>query len=191
MWLAFGERYRRSEFVAVPELFMESGVFGWHGHLGWQEDEAPFLEVLIRNGAASAYESHLKKGRPEEEIIGQTEGAVIKKLYEAEVKRYLTSKMVPPASWKELRLRLEAALGASGAQAALARSFGVSTAAVSQWLSGATTPKADTALRLLQWVTVAEAKQKKSAGGAETRPALKTRKRKSKHEKPRSDRRKK
>jgi DNA-binding transcriptional regulator YiaG len=160
MWLAFGDRYRRSEFVAVPELFTESGVFEWHRHLRWQDDETPFLAILIRNGAAAAYESHLKTGRPEEEIIGQTEVAVIKKLYEEEVKRYLASKMVTPTSWKELRLRLKAATDASGEQAALARAFGVSTAAVSQWLSGATAPKADTALRLLKWVTAAEAKQK-------------------------------
>jgi transcriptional regulator with XRE-family HTH domain len=88
--------------------------------------------------------------------------------------------------WNELRVRLAAATEKYGARAALAREFGVTPQAVAEWLSGASAPTAETTLRLLEWVTAEEAqsKQKKRAGSGSTRPALKTRKRKStSHEK--------
>lgn len=88
--------------------------------------------------------------------------------------------------WDKLRLRLQRATQNPGARSALARQFRVSTATVSQWLSDderrRVYPAAENTLRLLEWVTAEEAKpqQQKRAGSADTRPALKTRKRKSK-----------
>jgi transcriptional regulator with XRE-family HTH domain len=83
--------------------------------------------------------------------------------------------------WSELRSRLRRATKSRGAQAALARKFNVSTAAVAQWLTGASAPTAETTLQLLEWVTAEEAqsKQKKRAGSGSTLPALKARKSKS------------
>lgn len=91
--------------------------------------------------------------------------------------------------WNELRTRLAAATEQYGARAALAREFGVTPQAVAEWLSGASSPTAETTLRLLEWVTAEEAKsnQKKRAGSADTRPTLKTQNRKStRHEKAKS-----
>ncbi len=96
------------------------------------------------------------------------------------IKHYLGNVIAIPLSWVELRRRLRAATAPPGAKAALARQFEVSTAAVSQWLSGANAPAADTTLRLLEWVVAEEAKQQKaSAGSASTQPAPKTQKSKS------------
>jgi transcriptional regulator with XRE-family HTH domain len=109
------------------------------------------------------------------------------------VKRYLGDVIAIPLSWAGLKRRLQVATQKPGAKAALARRFDVSTAAVSQWLSSKShiAPKAETTLQLLEWVAAEEAKQKKGAGSAETRPALKTRKSKStKYEKAKSDQRK-
>jgi transcriptional regulator with XRE-family HTH domain len=95
-------------------------------------------------------------------------------------------------TWGSLRRRIRAATRERGARARLARKFRVTPQAVAEWLSGASAPTAETTLRLLEWVTAEEAKQKKSAGNvSETRPARKTQTRKSKHEKPHSDHRKK
>ena len=95
------------------------------------------------------------------------------------------------ALWLDLRRRLAAVTGGPGVKAQLARELGVSRQAVNEWLSR-TAPSAGLTLRLLQWVTAAEAKQKQSAGSvSDARPAHVTRARKSKHEKPNSDRKKK
>jgi hypothetical protein len=52
-------------------------------------------------------------------------------------------------------------------------------------------PSAETTLRLLEWVTAEEAKQKSAPEVRSTRPARRDPKRKSKHEKPNSDPKKK
>jgi transcriptional regulator with XRE-family HTH domain len=71
----------------------------------------------------------------------------------------------------------------SGARSALAKSLGVTRSAVSQWLSeGGTTPTAETALRLREWVHPDEDK-KQSPGRVSPRPEPKTRVRKSVYEK--------
>ena len=96
--------------------------------------------------------------------------------------------------WKQLRGRLAAATSRPGEKSRLAKTLGVTRQAVSEWTRGMNAPSAETTLRLLQWVTAEEAqsKQKKRAGSAETRPALKTRKNKSTtNEKAKSDRKKK
>ncbi|MBA3351177.1 MAG: hypothetical protein H0U23_01910 [Blastocatellia bacterium] len=94
------------------------------------------------------------------------------------IKPYLTRDMKPqPRSWDDLRSLLRRATQSPGQKTALAQQLGVSTAAVSQWLSGANAPAADTTLRLLNWVEKSEAnpQQKKSAGSSAERPAPKTR----------------
>jgi transcriptional regulator with XRE-family HTH domain len=92
--------------------------------------------------------------------------------------------------WDVLRRRLQKVVAHYGAKSKIARAFGVTRQAVDQWIKGYSAPKAETALRLLEWVTTEEAKQKQGAG--RTRPARRTQARKSKHEKPpHSDRKKK
>lgn len=93
--------------------------------------------------------------------------------------------------WNDLRRRLKTATRKYGARAALARTFKVTPQAVAEWLSGASAPTAETTLRLLEWVTAEEAKQKRSAAASHAATARSTRVRKSKHEKPNSDRKKK
>jgi transcriptional regulator with XRE-family HTH domain len=111
-------------------------------------------------------------------------------------KERMLLRMKPPAgsSWANLRRRLISATRTTGAQTALADHLGITRQAVSEWVRrDDRAPEADTTLRLLDWVAAEEAKskQKKRAGSAETRPALKTRKSKStSHEKAKSDQRK-
>jgi transcriptional regulator with XRE-family HTH domain len=94
--------------------------------------------------------------------------------------------------WKQLRRRVIAAVDEPGAKAKLARYLGITRQAVSEWIRrDDRAPSAEYTLRLLEWVAAEEAKQKQSAERALTRPAQKTRVRKSKHEKPNSDRKKK
>jgi transcriptional regulator with XRE-family HTH domain len=107
-------------------------------------------------------------------------------------KHYLGHEM-EPQTWDELRSRLEKVTRRPGARAALAREFDVSTAAVSQWLSGVSAPTADNTVRLANFVERAEANQKQNAGPvSETRPAKRSKKGRSKqNEKPNSNRKKK
>lgn len=75
-----------------------------------------------------------------------------------------------------------------GMKAQLARFLGVPPQRLTDWFSGAIVPGGEVVLQLLEWVAAEEAKQQtKRAGGASTRPALKTRKAKStSHEKDKS-----
>jgi transcriptional regulator with XRE-family HTH domain len=108
------------------------------------------------------------------------------------VQHYLSLMQTFPSDWNALRSRLAQLVEKPGEKARLAREFGVSAPAISQWLSPAPRPTADTTLKLLAWVLEAEVQQQKRAGHAETRPAQATRKSKSKsHEKAKSDRKKK
>lgn len=94
--------------------------------------------------------------------------------------------------WNVLRKRMQKVAAIYGAKSKIALACGVTRQAVDQWLGGESAPKAETTLRLLEWVAAEEANQKKSAGSvSETRPARKTRARKSKYEKPNSDQKKK
>lgn len=72
-----------------------------------------------------------------------------------------------------------------GAKVALAARLGVLPQHLNKWLRGSE-PGGEITLQLVEWVAEAKAstKQKKRAGSADTRPALKTRNRKStSHEK--------
>jgi len=92
--------------------------------------------------------------------------------------------------WNDLRLRLRVVTENYGARAQLAREFNVKPQAVAEWLSGASAPTAENTLRLREWVSEAEAKQKKRAGSAVTRPALTRRSKSTKHEKAKSSQKK-
>lgn len=87
--------------------------------------------------------------------------------------------------WPPLRERIRRLVRGYGAKSMLARQVGLSRQAINALLSTCRgkpyLPSAEYTLRLLDWVTAEEAKskQKKRAGSAETRPALKTRKSKS------------
>jgi transcriptional regulator with XRE-family HTH domain len=91
--------------------------------------------------------------------------------------------------WDLLLSRLRVTTQPFGAKARLAQQVGVKKQAVSQWLSGETRPTAETVLRLVEWVSIEETKQKKGARSAATRRAPTTRKNKSTtNEKAKSDR---
>lgn len=81
----------------------------------------------------------------------------------------------------QLRRRLVQATTARGAKTALAEKLGVSQATVTEWLNGAIAPSAENTLRLLQWVSEAEAQPNKKAPAVfrarpERRPKRKPRK---------------
>ncbi len=79
--------------------------------------------------------------------------------------------------------RLRRLLKASGAKAGLAREIGVSPQRISDWLAGLQMPGGEYALRLLNWVTKAEASKLKTLPGTtNTKKGKKTRKRKSTNE---------
>lgn len=58
--------------------------------------------------------------------------------------------------WNPFLKRLRDATARRGAKSRLARSLGVSSGAVTQWLSGHASPTAENTLRLLAWVTAEE-----------------------------------
>ena len=173
LWLAFGGPYGRVGFAP--------------GDLSDVPGDAPFLEVMRSiEREYNQYRAETFKIPDDQRRIRfmmafdpEPSIRVAPKLF----KEYLTSEMAPPPNalrWESLRARLHLATRAPGAKAALAERFEVSPAAVSQWLSGASAPTADTTLRLLEWVTAEEAQQQtKRTGRASTRPALKTREGKS------------
>ncbi len=66
----------------------------------------------------------------------------------------------------DLRMRLAKLTEKRGAQAALAREFGVSPQAVHQWITGNSAPEAETVLRLYRWANSPENKSKGSDTGA-------------------------
>lgn len=87
----------------------------------------------------------------------------------------------------ELLKTLRAATSSRGGKTALANRLGVPLANVSQWLSGEREPGGENTLRLLNWLREqAEEAKQKSPGGAINTTGAKTRKRKSKYEKPKS-----
>jgi len=93
--------------------------------------------------------------------------------------------------WPSLRERIQRFVRERGMKSALARDIGITRQAVNALLNEKYVPAGEQMLKLSKWVDLAEAQQKQSAGVSEARPAPKTRERKSKHEKPSSDRKKK
>lgn len=98
---------------------------------------------------------------------------------------------MPPALLAALLTRVKRAVKPRGAKVALARDLGVPKQRVTQWLKEHNAPTAEDALRLLEWVTAAEAQQKKTPPMLLTSTGRKTRKSKvTTNEKAKSDRRK-
>lgn len=89
---------------------------------------------------------------------------------------------------EKLFSRVSRAAKVRGTKAEIALHLGVVPQRLNDWLSGVNEPGGEITLRLLEWVTAAEAKQtKKRAGSVRARPALKTRNQKSpSNEKPKS-----
>jgi len=178
LWLAFGDEFKRVALWSTQQRISDA------------ESGLPFLRC-IKEVRAGRRELHLSETSPQADI----NRLKIKTVAGDYIKRYLkampTTEVIVP-TWEVLRSWLIEATVEPGAKASLAREFNVKPAAVSQWLSGATAPTAQTTLRLLNWVVERTELNKKSAGGvSEARPARTTRVRKSKHEKPNSDRKKK
>lgn len=74
----------------------------------------------------------------------------------------------------------------SGSKGALAKWLKVPPPRVSEWLNGVYQPSAETTLRLLEWVTAQEAKQKTLGSVHSTAKGKQTRIRKTKYVKPNS-----
>jgi len=90
---------------------------------------------------------------------------------------------------QQLLIRVRRATIKRGAKKALADALGVQKAQVSQWLAGKRSPNAEDALRLLKWVTTAEAQQKETPAVLQAQPGRLTRKSKvTSNEKAKSDR---
>jgi hypothetical protein len=87
-----------------------------------------------------------------------------------------------------LMRRVRAATSEKGARKALAIKLGITPQAMNDWLSERFAPGGEAALLLLEWVSAAEAKQKKSRGNAQTSPQPMAQQRKSDEEKPKSGR---
>jgi transcriptional regulator with XRE-family HTH domain len=217
LWLAFGDANGRSAFVDadhsdIPDSdsflrVMRSTELDGYGDYRETVLQTSTRPTTLSNIAADANldaDSFLRRmselGKKWQSQVPTEELSQFLRYVAAAADQYARKKIVAiPAikqyliansMWKHLRQRLREATQKPGTKKAVAKHLGVSPAAVSQWLSGAAAPTAETTLRLLAWVAVAEAKQKSAPEVRSTRPAQKTRKRKSKHEKPSPDRKK-
>ncbi len=190
LWLGFGGNHERSGFAAAE--------------IGAVSEHTPFLPVLRDiSEAYGTYRARWYPGVEPDELFvvfelntrhfrwstAPTEGAQQNFVAPPIDKRYLTP--MPHeviTSWRDLRTLLAQATSLPGAKAALAREFNVSTSAVSQWLSGATAPAADTVLRLANWVRKSRSDSTKSSDRVATQSEPKTQKDKStSNEKAKSD----
>jgi transcriptional regulator with XRE-family HTH domain len=195
LWLAFGDPEPRDGFVSCANNTVPS--------------ESRFLEIMERYGEQYrtlrfiTQESWFASGDvfSDRNPLLRAESVQLKRRAIAKktlapmplVKYRLIPEMVTALlTWDKLRDSLRAETESPEAKAEVARLLQVTPAAVSQWRLGASAPTADNALRLLQWVVRRREQKEKSAGSAsEAPPARTTRVRKSKHEKPHSDRKKK
>jgi transcriptional regulator with XRE-family HTH domain len=179
LWLAFGSPYQPIGFAAGDMSDIPPGTPFLDAMRGIEVDYRTYRQQLLQIPGPPRIRFMMAFDPPREKNVAP-----------GGLKEYLRSDMAVEAfGWENLRARLDAVTSGPGSKAALAHRFNVSPAAVSQWLSGASAPTADTTLRLLEWVTAEEEtiKQKKRAGSAVTRPALKTRNREStSHEKTKS-----
>ncbi len=172
LWLAFGDSYPRA------------GVVPYHTSPAIQEQSLLFVERMrsAREGSNIALQATSK---------ADEKSRALRSVAQNEFKRYLTrmpATIIVP-SWDELRSWLAEETSTPGAKGTLAAYCEVTSAAVSQWLSGVTKPTAETTLKLLKWVTRPERDQQtKGPARASTRAGLTTRKSKSRsNEKAKSD----
>ena len=92
----------------------------------------------------------------------------------------------PPLTLTALLDRVRASTREHGAQKALALRLKVKPQHLNRWLTGLAEPGGATTLRLLEWVTAAEASQKEEAGRVAARPARKTQAKPPREKKPSS-----
>lgn len=173
-WLATGAGQKEKAFT-----------IGWGDPSSSKITERKAFSVAFKANAESYSEAELilGGGQPFEEIPdapADLRPGTLDKLNAANHGRDMQSEI---SLWGRLRIRLLTAthnLG-RGSRSDLARLLDVSRQAVSDWLSGLSSPGAEKTLLLLEWVKVVEADlEKKSAGSALTPPAQTTRKDKSK-----------
>jgi transcriptional regulator with XRE-family HTH domain len=202
LWLAFGDdslgRYGFIECANsdVPEaaLFFDAMRLSAIEFLEFREAQ---IRLYIRVGAVFAKLAPLS---PKEMRLTRpphpTEATLAQIMLAFEQREFNSRSMsvAEIANWEDLRLLLKEQLSVRGAKTSIAQLFGISTQAVSHWLSGASAPSGDVALQLRKMLidgSLTNTMQpKKSAGSAETRPAPKTRKGKIANEKTRSNRKK-
>jgi transcriptional regulator with XRE-family HTH domain len=169
--LRFGIGWRFCQVTKANPLWLAFGdVYGRLGFAEWQIDvkqrsDDLFLDVM-KDHAFDYDRFRTKRLRMSKETAEGFAMALLSKLdflTDPSIKHYLVDDMPTKFTWEHLRQRLKVATSAKGMRTELAKKFRVTTAAVSQWLTGESAPKADTTLKLLQWVTVAEAQQKRTA----------------------------
>jgi plasmid maintenance system antidote protein VapI len=83
---------------------------------------------------------------------------------------------MPTAKLAALLNRVKRLTRAPGAKSALARTLSVPRQRVTHWINEHKSPSAEDALRLLEWVTAAEAQQKKRPARVSARAGQKARK---------------
>jgi transcriptional regulator with XRE-family HTH domain len=194
LWLLSGElsvdRFVDFDTSKILDDERFSAAFDHHWYRQWRAAQLAMTKSRFAKSAASLDEwLPGRRSRSAIEFLAQygTRQLATKNVARNNAKLYLATVHLP-TDWISLRARLRRATRDRGVRAALARYCKVSTAAVSQWLTGASAPTADTTLRLLNWVVRAEQK-KQSGARAGARAPRKTRVRKSKHEKPNADQR--
>jgi transcriptional regulator with XRE-family HTH domain len=137
-----------------------------------------FVDFLADSARAGVFNER------EKELLLDFSDSVVKSLREKRLEKEvlaLSSDKVPTASvpphtsrLAELLKRARVATAARGAQSQLAEFLGARRQHVHRWLSGAQEPGGETTLRLLEWVTMAEASQSKDGGRVAPRPPRKT-----------------
>jgi len=212
LWLAFGEDQNRFGFFWPREK--EVGIWEIVNIGGdWASDQAvvkaasedaTLLQTLQkhRERFPSAVSFFATSNRNPRWSAGPAKPIGALFLGAGDVNRQLTTQ--PPFAivgsmnlrqvsfWPTLRQKIQRFVQQRGMKSALARDIGITRQAVNALLNEKYIPSGEQVLKLSKWVEIAEVQQKKSAGSvSEARPARKTRKRKSKHEKPQSDHRKK
>jgi transcriptional regulator with XRE-family HTH domain len=153
LWLAFGEPYGRLGFAAAETSDIPAAKPFFVTMRAMERDYVDYRSRVLN-----------VPGPPRLSLASSPPKA--ESLAHRGVKQDLILEMpVRTFTWENLRSRLNAATKSPGAKAALAHHFNVSAAAVSQWLSGASAPTADTTLRLLEWVTAEEEQTKQKKRG--------------------------
>lgn len=183
LWLAFGEPENPTGFSSSVNSYIHPEatfldvmvVAGGDYRAYWDHDQSAIHEAadaLRRAGGVSPHD--LRSAAMS--IVPVDRHASYKEILAAPTrKRYL--RIVPAeriVNWNELLLQLQTATAEPGTKTRLAATLGVTTQAVSQWLSGASAPKADTALRLRAWVLRA-GDENQSGARVEARTPRKTR----------------
>jgi DNA-binding XRE family transcriptional regulator len=177
LWLAFGEPEKRLGFFGVRGGKVSQDLM--------ENPNARFLEIMQTHREIFRSASFFRRPADYSDVN-------ILLTNHLEFGKVGSMNLQKVSFWPRLREEIRKLVKQRGMKSALARDIGVSRQAINALLGRKYAPSAEYALRLSKWVEVAKAQQKKGAGGASTtQPAQKTRKRKSKYEKPKSDQKRK